>query len=229
MLFNMVFAYSQTVDEIIAKHIDAVGGKEKLNGTTSFRMEGTLEGMGVEISSTIIVLNGKGCRFEGEVNGQKLVTVLTDKGGWQINPFQGSDDPQAMPDKQYKSEEFQIYVEPFLNYADRGTKAELLGQENVGNVNAYKIKLTGRDSSSNTYYLDPSTYYVIQIAGTTNLMGQDMEIKRTCSDYRKTDYGIVFPQNFQDNIGGQYTQTLTVKKIDFNQPVDASIFEMKKL
>jgi len=34
VLFCSVSVYSQTVDEIISKHLDAVGGKEKLTGVT---------------------------------------------------------------------------------------------------------------------------------------------------------------------------------------------------
>ena len=45
-VFCSTSVYSQTVDEIISKHLDAVGGKEKLTGLTSVSMEGTVEVMG---------------------------------------------------------------------------------------------------------------------------------------------------------------------------------------
>src|SRR5437762_14144835 len=128
-LFSMASVYAQTVEEIIGKHIDAIGGKEKLSTITSVRMENTVQVMGSEGPSTTIILNGKGFRNESEFNGQKIVQVYTDKGGWTINPFAGSNDPQALPDEQYKAGEDEIYVEPFFNYADRGSKAELLAQE----------------------------------------------------------------------------------------------------
>jgi hypothetical protein len=129
-------------------------------------MECTTEAMGSQGPSTTTILNGKGFRNESEFNGQKVVRVYTDKGGWAINPFAGTNDPQALPDDQYKAGQDQIYVEPFFNYKDRGSKAELLGQEKVGDVNAYKIKLTNKDSSATTYYLDPSSYYITQVVTT---------------------------------------------------------------
>ena len=225
---NGTIAYSQTVDEIIAKHIDAIGGKDKLNSLTSVHMEGTTELMGSEGASATTVLNGKGFRNESEFNVQKIVRVYTEKGGWTINPFAGSTDPQELPAEQYKAGEDEIYIEPFHNYTERGSKAELLGQEKVGDANAYKIKLTNKDSSEKTFYIDPSTYYVIQITTTTNVMGQDMDVKTTCSDFKKTDYGIVVPQTLQVNIGDQFTMTTKLTKIDVNPTVDPSIFEMKK-
>jgi len=228
ILIGAASAYAQTADEIITRHIDAIGGKDKLNTITSVRMESTVEAMGISGPSTTTILNGKGFRNESEFNGQKVITVYTDKGGWTVNPFAGSTDPQVLPDEQYKASEDDIYIEPFFKYAERGSKVELQGQEKVGDINAYKIKLTNKDNSSATYYLDPSTYQIVQISGTTNMMGQDMEVKTTCSDYKKTDYGFVVPQTIQVNIGDQFSMTTKLNKIEVNQPVDASIFEMKK-
>jgi len=228
VIFSSAFLYSQTVDEIISKHIDAVGGKEKLSGITSLHMEHTAQFMGSDAPSTTTILNGKGFRNESEFNGQKVVRVYTDKGGWSINPFAGSDDPQAMPDEQYKAGEDEIYVEPFFNYGERGSKAEFLGQEKAGDVNAYKIKLTNKDSSTSTYYIDPSTFYVIQVVSSTTMMGQELEVRSTLSDYKKTDYGLAVPQTIHVNIGDQFTLTSKLNKIEVNQPVDPAIFEMKK-
>ena len=155
VLFCSVSVYSQTVDEIISKHLDAVGGKEKLSGLTSVSMEGTIEVMGQSGTSKTTILNGKGSRSESEIGGQQVVNVYTDKSGWQINQFAGMTDPQAMPDEQFKAGEDQIYIEPFLGYAARGAKAELVGQEKVGTVNTHKIKYTNKDGAVTTYYIDP--------------------------------------------------------------------------
>jgi hypothetical protein len=228
VLFCSAPVYSQTADEIISKHLDAVGGKEKLTGITSVHMEGTVEVMGTSGTTSSTVVNGKASRTQSELGGQQVVNVFTDKGGWQINQFAGISDPQAMSDEQYKAGKDQIYVEPFLNYAARGGKAELQGQEKVGDINAYKIKYTNKDSAVTTYYIDPSTFNVIQMSTVSNNMGQEVEIKSTFSDFQKTDYGLVVPRSVVIDFGGQFTLTSKMTKVDVNQPVDASIFEMKK-
>jgi hypothetical protein len=228
VLFCSAPVYSQTADEIISKHLDAVGGKEKLTGITSVHMEGTVEVMGTSGTTSSTVVNGKASRTQSELGGQQVVNVFTDKGGWQINQFAGISDPQAMSDEQYKAGKDQIYVEPFLNYAARGGKAELQGQEKVGDINAYKIKYTNKDSAVTTYYIDPSTFNVIQMSTVSNNMGQQVEIKSTFSDFQKTDYGLVAPRSVVIDFGGQFTVTSKMTKVDVNQPVDASIFEMKK-
>jgi len=228
VVFCSASVYSQTVDEIISKHLDAVGGKDKLSGVTSVYMEGTMEVMGTSGTTKSTILNGKGSRSESEISGQQVVNVYTDKGGWQINQFAGMSDPQAMSDEQFKAGEDQIYYEPLLDYAARGGKAELMGQEKVGTVDAHKIKYTNKDGAVTTYYIDPTSFQVIQVAVTSNNMGQEVEIKSTYSDFQKTDYGIVVPRTIDIDFGGQFSLTTKIQKVDVNQPVDAAIFEMKK-
>lgn len=221
-------ANAQTADEIIAKHIEATGGKEKLGAITSVRMENTMRIQDNDAPNTIVIVNGKGYRTESEFNGQKMVQVYTDKGGWAINPFGGSEEPAAMPEDQYKSGAGQLYIVPFLNYAARGEKVELLGQEKVGSVNAYKLKVTGKDNVPTTYFIDPSTYYIVQAIRPAQAQGQSIDITTTYSDFKKTDYGWVLPQTMEINYGGQFAMTAKTNKVEVNTPVNASVFEMKK-
>ena len=219
---------AQTADEIISKHIEATGGKDKLAAITSVRMENTMNVMDNDAASTTTIVNGKGYRSESDFGGQKLIQVVTDKGGWAVNPFGGSAEPAPMPDDQYKAGVSQLFIVPFLNYAARGEKAELLGKEKVGNVDAFKIKLTSKDNVASTYYIDPTTYYIVQSVRSADMGGQMVNVTTSFSDYKKSDYGWVVPQTTQVNFGDQFSMTAKVSKLEINVPVDAALFEMKK-
>jgi outer membrane lipoprotein-sorting protein len=226
-VLSIAFAKAQTADEVISKHLDAMGGKEKLAQLTSVYIESGTEIMGNESTTKTTILNGKAYRNEADFNGQKMVQVITDKGGWAINPFGGSTDAVAVPAEQYKMTEDQIYVDPFLNYAARGAKVELQGKEKVGDVEAYKLKYTNKDNAETTYYIDPSTYYIIQAVRKGNAMGQDVTVNIGYSDFRKNDFGFFWP--YATNIDmGQFAMKINAKKVEVNQSVDASIFEMPK-
>jgi hypothetical protein len=222
-LTGIMAVQAQTVDEIINKHIDAIGGKAKLDQVKSLYVESTVQVMGNDAPSTLTILNGKGFRMESEFNGQKMVQVFTDKNGWAVNPMAGSSDPQAMPDDQYKAGRDGIEIGgPLYDYAAKGNKVELLGKED----SAYKIKETNKDNVVTTFYIDPTTYYIKKAVQTGSMMGQEMEITRTYSNVQKTDFGIMYPYTVDISYGGQFNITSTVKKIQVNKDVDPKIFDM---
>jgi hypothetical protein len=226
-VFCITMVNAQTADEIVSKHIEAIGGKEKLSQVTSVYMESGTEVMGNESSTKITILTGKGFRNETDFNGQQIVNVITDKGGWAINPFGGSGEAVALPEEQYKAGEDQVYIDPLLNYAAKGAKVELIGKEKVGAVDAFKLKYTNKDNSETTYYIDPSTYYIVQAVKKGMVMGQEATITIGYSDFKKNDFGLYLP--YTTNIDmGQVVLKVSTKKVEVNKAVDPSIFEMPK-
>ena len=220
---------AQTVDDIINKHIDAVGGKDKLSQIKSLYVENSLEVMGNATSSVESLVEGKGFKSESDFNGMKIVNCYTDKGGWLLNPFAGATDPQAMPEEIYNVGKDQIYfggnlyfASPLMDYAAKGNKAELQGKEGTN----YKIKFTagGRET---TYYIDQSTYYLTKSVTKGEMMGQSIEIVSTYSDHKKTDFGIVLP-NSRTTDFGQFALAAKVTKVEVNKEIDPKIFEMSK-
>src|SRR5438270_8364743 len=193
-----LMAKSQTADEIINKHVDAIGGKEKVNNIKSIQIESLMSVMGNDAPSTTTILNGKGFKNEVDFNGQKIIQVVTEKGGWMINPMMGASDPQPMTADMLKGASSQIWIAgPLVDYAAKGNTVELKGTEKVGNVDAYKLVLTSPEKSTSTYYFDPSTYYLLKAVRTVNMNGQEGETSSTFSDYRKTDYGYTLPYSIE--------------------------------
>ena len=219
-----IAAKAQTADDIINKHLDAVGGKDKLAGVKTYVATGTTSAMGNEGASTTTFAAGKGYKTEIEIGGQKLTTVITDKGGWAINPFQGGTDAAALPDDQYKASEGQIYIDPFLDYAAHGSKVELKGTEG----NTTKIALTNKDNITTLYYIDNTTYYITKAVRTVNMMGNDAELTITFSDYKKTDFGTTVAYSMEMAFGSQFSMTTSSKTVVINGDVDPKVFDMPK-
>src|SRR2546425_13338282 len=113
-----ISAKAQTADEIVAKHIEAVGGKDKISKINSIYLENSIEVMGNEAPGTTVILNGKGFKSEMDFNGQKIVQCITDKGGWTINPMAGQTSATPMPEELVKQGQDQLYIGgPLFNYA----------------------------------------------------------------------------------------------------------------
>jgi hypothetical protein len=226
LLFS--FVNGQSADDIIAKHIDAIGGKDKLSQITSIYIENKTEVMGNESDSKTTILNGKGYKNEMNFNGQQIVQVITDKGGWSINPFSGGTAAESIPADQYKSSEDQVYLpDPLFNYALHGAKVELEGQEKVDSINAYKIKYTNKDSAETTFYIDPTNWYIIRALTKGDVQGQETTFTISFSDMRKTDFGILIPYNTKIDMG-QFALQVTATKVEINKDIDLAIFTMPK-
>ncbi|CAN5613355.1 hypothetical protein BH10BAC2_BH10BAC2_06050 [soil metagenome] len=225
-LVMVIMVRAQTADEIIAKHIEAVGGKETITKITSVIIESGTEVMGNQSSAKTYIVNGKAYRNELDFNGQSLVQVVTDKGGWAINPFTGGSDPAAMAPEEFNSNADLIYAgDPLVNYAANGGNVELAGQEKIGDINAYKIKYTNKYNVEILYYIDPATSYIIQASKKANVMGQEVTVNTTLSNYQKTDFGIMMPYTINIDMG-QFAMQINTKKVEINKAIDEKIFEM---
>ena len=229
LVISGLITNAQTADEIINKHIEAIGGKDKISNIKTVQIESVMTVMGNEAPMTTTILNGKGYRNEIDFNGTKIVQVVTDKGGWMINPMMGASDPTAMPDEQFKGSRAQIVVGgPLMDYASRGYTVEIKGKEKVGTVDAYKIIMTTPDKLSTTFYFDPTTYYILKAVSIVNMNGQEAETTSTFSDYRKTDAGYILPYSSEITSSMGFSMTANVKKVDVNKDVDPKIFDMPK-
>jgi hypothetical protein len=219
-------AYAQTVDEIVDKHVAALGGMDKLSGVKTVVTDRSLSVQGMEIPSTTTIVVGKSMRSESTVMGNSMVQVVDGTTGWMIRPAMmgGTGDPEDMPAEALKQSTGQLY--PFgalVNYKANGSKVELVGKEQVDKKDVYHLKVTTKEGQPLDEYLDATTYLLSKVK--TSMNGQDSEI--LFSDYKEVN-GVKFP-NTMEIVGGQMgTITFLTNKVVVNGPVDEKIFQKPK-
>jgi hypothetical protein len=224
-LASAVSLSAQTADEIVSKYVTAIGGKAAISQVKSVYTESSISMMGNDNPASTTIVDGVGYKNEMEFNGTKIVQCYTDKGGWSVNPMAGAADPTPMPDDVYKAGKAQIYVGgPLYDYAAKGGKVELLGKDG----NAYKIKLTSKESVETIFLIDSTSYLVTTVMSKGKMQDQDVDITTKLSDYRKTDLGYMIPYAIDLDIGGQFGFTIAVKKVELNKTIDPAIFAMPK-
>jgi hypothetical protein len=224
-LASVVSLSAQTADEIVAKYVAAIGGKDAISQVKSVYTESSLNMMGGDNPSTTTLVDGVGFKNETEFNGTKIVQCFTDKGGWIINPMAGAANATPMPDDVYNAGKPQIKVGGALyDYAAKGSKVELLGKEGT----AYKIKLTTKENVETTYLIDSTSYLVTTVMTKGKMQDQDVAITTRLSDYRKTDLGYMVPYAIDVDFGGQFQLSIAVKKVELNKTIDPAIFAMPK-
>ncbi|MBB3840176.1 hypothetical protein FHS57_004189 [Runella defluvii] len=233
LLFSLtiVFAsaaasFAQTADEIISKAIDARGGSAKLNALKSMRMESTTSVMGMDLASKSVIVHKRGMRNDIQVMGQSIVVAIDGDKGWTINPMQGSD-PVALPDEQVKATASQLDLSGMANIKESGAVAELMGKETLDGNETFKVKLTSKDGTIMTHYIDTKTYLTAKTSIKVTVSGQSVEVDTKMSNYKVVD-GISFPHTTEISNPQAGAIVTTITKLELNPTIDESIFAMPK-
>ena len=227
-MFSVVSLQAQTVDEIINKYFEALGGKDKVASMKSIHTEYDVEVSGIAASGASWIVSGKAFRNEMNFNGQQMVQCYTDTSGWSVNPFMGEMTPTPMTADQVKAGLGQLDLAgPLYNYAAKGNTVELLGKEAVDGKPAFKLKIKTQAGPEITSWIDATTYYLVKNYIKATVNGSDIETTMLTSNFKKTENGFVVPYTMQVTLSG-LTVDMTNKKVEINKDVDMAMFAMPK-
>lgn len=218
----------QTVDEIIAKHVAARGGMDKMKAIQSVRTTAKMDlGQGMEAPGVLIQKRPELVRLEFTVQGLTAVQAYDGKSGWMIMPFTGKKDPEAMTADDTKDIKENADIDgPLVDYKAKGNQVELVGKEKVEGTDAYKIKVTLKDGDTKYIYVDADSFLEIKEEEKRTIRGTETEIESSLGDYREVN-GVMMPFAIENGAkGSPQKQKLTIEKVEVNVPVDDSIFKM---
>jgi outer membrane lipoprotein-sorting protein len=224
-------ATAQTADEIIEKHLAALGGRTALNNLKSRSMKRTISGSNIgDLTGSVEILNGvpnKSRTFvQIDLSDLGLGKFVRDQrfdgtSGYVIDTMQGNHDItgeqlDAMKNAQFPS--------PLLNYKGMGTTVELAGKEKVGDRDAYVLIGKPKAGPVIRYYIDAETY--LPISSVMNIMvpqlGTEVEQTQETSDFREVD-GVKVPFRIKTTSSLQ-TILVTITQVEQNKQIDQSLF-----
>jgi outer membrane lipoprotein-sorting protein len=216
---------SPTADDIVAKNIEAKGGAAKLKSVESVRImaaatvQGTIAPMVIELKRPNLR------RQEVTVNGQKIVQTFDGANGWMLNPSVG-EQPIRMPAAQSAAMKNDAeFDSPLLDYQSKGVKVALVGREDVDGRPAYHLKVTTADGVARDYYVDAQTNLEFRVDAAVMQNGTEARLSVAMSDYRDVD-GVKMPFSLKQSLNGREVADLQVSTIEFNVPLDASLFRL---
>jgi len=225
----------QTADEVIEKHLAAIGGRAALGKLTTRRATGTvtittpggnITGP-IEISSKAPNKTRALMKLDLTPLGVTETMVLQQKfdgaAAWMLNSLQGDTE---ITGNQLENMRNSTFPSPLLNYKAADTKVELLARATVAGKEYLTLRFTPKTGSAVTMYFDPSTYLVMRTAARVNTpeMG-DLDNSSEVSDYRDVA-GIKVPFVI---VNANSAQAVTIKldKVEHNVPLDDAIFSAK--
>jgi outer membrane lipoprotein-sorting protein len=222
-----VAAHAQTVDEIIAKNVQALGGMQKLQSVNTIRSTGKLNVGSFQAGILEEVKRPDRVREEFIIQGLAQVQAYDGKIGWQVNPFGGRRDAEVMSADDTKPLQVDADIDgPLVNYRQKGHKAELVGHDSVEGTDCYKIKLTLKNGDVRYDYLDADSFLEIKLETQTMIRGAIQEREAYFGDYEKIQ-GIYYPMAIETGQKGDPNRAkVTLEKIEINVPLEDALFTM---
>ncbi len=227
------FSQAQTVDEIIDTYFENIGGADNFRALEGFKIIAAVNAQGMEIPVEFIQLKGGKQLIKYELQGKNMTQLAFDGNqAWGHNFMtQQAEKLDSIATENLKriSGDF---PDPFLDYKDKGYKAELIGEETVEGVECFKIKLTKKptivddkeEEDVSFYFFDKDNY--VPIAMQSEIKSGEMKgvvTETKFSDYEEVD-GLYFAFSQENGLKDQPGQVLSYKSIELNPEVDMADF-----
>lgn len=226
--------HAQTVDEIIKNYFENTGGLSKWKALNGLKITAKVNQQGMEIPLEIVQLKDgrqytsisfQGMEFkQGVYDGSTL---------WSTNFMNMKAERSDAEATENFKQEIGDFPDPFLNYKERGLKAELVGKETIEGTECYKIKLTKKPikvdgvATENIlfYYFDAENYVPLLMESEVKTgQAKGMTQQTTWSDYQDVE-GLMMPFSMSQGYKGMGSQPLTITAYQLNPKVDDKQFK----
>jgi hypothetical protein len=228
LIFTSAFAQGLSVDEILENYFEAIGSPEAWKGKTTMKITGTSENMGMSFPVTVYAMPPNLQKVEVNIQGQQYVEAFDGEVAWTINPFMGSTEPTQKTEDETKEAAKQKFEDEFIDWKEKGHSLSLEGTEEVDGVETIKLKMVKNTGDEVIYFFDPENYVPIMMR--SYISSGPMKGKAVdsyMSDYQEVD-DVVTPFSLMQKVDGQTFMNMKMEKVEFNVPMEKSMFEMPK-
>ena len=224
-------AAAQTADEVVEKHIAAIGGRAALGKLMSRTLTGTItvSTPAGEFSGPIEVMNQTPNKVRTLITldltavgvGKMVIDQRFDGiTGYAIDTLQGNRD---ITGDQLEAMRSAYFPSPLLNYKENGIAVELAGKEKVGEREAYVLVLKPKTGPPMRHFFDATSFLLIRQVTTLDVppVGA-LEQTVDFSDEREVD-GVKISHKLVATSTVQ-NFTVVVTKVEHNAAVDQTLF-----
>lgn len=219
------FSYSQSADEIIAKHIQAHGGMEAWNKVQSMKITGFFTAFSERNPITEIKASG-GKYFADLTLGQHKVKEGCDgKIYWTINPWFDLPFARKMNENEILvNRQNAEFFTPFFKYQERGFTAKYEGKETIEGIETFKLLLTRENDLKETWFLRTDNYLEYMSKSNWGDFASPVNQEAVFDDFRKV--GDVIIPFYVERIFDTRNTVYEIEKLELNIASEPSVFEI---
>ena len=233
LLSSSVMAQQVTVDEIVSKYLENIGGAEAWKKLNSMKMTASLMQQGMEIPIDIVRLADGRQYTKFEVQGFVVWQEVFDGETYWSTNFQTMEPEKSSAED---TENFKLGINDFpdawIDYKKKGYSAELMGTQDIDGTDTYKVKLIrepltidGKEVESASYYFFDKESFMLVAREAEIMSGQAAGMVQLTrySDYDKVN-GLMFPFTLRQGATGNPLQDIIITDIEVNITVDDAAF-----
>jgi len=219
-------APAMNVDDVVARHIQARGGYERIKAIQTMKITRTIVTQFAELEVVILRKRPQSMRVEQTAPGQPpVLRAVTPDAAWD---FAGGKLTNRSPEAAAETRELDADFDgPLVDWKAKGHTVELAGRETLPGGDAVKLVVRTKNGAARTIYLDASTYLERRLIGSMTLPSdRKANVEIDILGYKEAG-GVKFPADIQEErTGAGPVQTLVVytKAIEVNVPIDDAIF-----
>lgn len=219
---------AETLDDVLAKHFEALGGKEKIAAVQSAKMVARQVFGPQEVPATIYWKRPDKVRLEFTLQGMTGIQSYDGTTAWMVMPFLGKTEPEEMTGDDLKDivEQADMIDGPLFDWQAKGHTVEFLGEEAIEGTPAWKLKLTRSNGDVSTIWLDKDAYVQIKSEGKRKRGDQEIDIETSYGDYKEVG-GLLFPHSIESKPkGAPQGASITIESLELDAAIDDAIFAM---
>ncbi len=220
---------AQTADELLAKMIEAQGGKKVLEGIKDMTLTGTLEVVpqGMEGSLTVYKKEPDKRRSDIEIMGMLITNCFDGKIAWGTNQQTFAIEEFTGPQAENIKREAMPVVS-VLNPEKYGISHTVKGKESLEGKEYFVLERKYQDGYTATIYVDPETYLPYRTdAIVTDATGVERAIENYATEYKKVD-GFMVSHSVTQFVDGMEYLSITISEVKFNTGIEDNLFQMEK-
>jgi outer membrane lipoprotein-sorting protein len=223
-----------SASQIVDKNIAARGGMSAWHAVQTMTMEGTLDAGGKVNHALPFVMRLKRpheSRLEITFKEQTSVQVFDGAQGWKVRPFLNRNEMEPFTKTEANSAESTDELDgPLIDYAAKGTKVALVGNESVEGHPAYKLKLTLRSGEQRNLWIDAGSFLELKADGAPRVLdGRKHNVAIYYRDY-KSEHGLVVPHTLETAVQGvKSTYNIQISRLAVNETFSDSLFRRPQL
>lgn len=215
-----------TVDELLARYVEAMGGAKAIKAITSIAMKGTVDipgqSRGGSFETYTQAPNKSMAVMEAYPVG-RLKVGYNGRSGWvqtqeTVVLLKRAEDLAAL----HRESDIYATVRLKSNFA----KVTLAGKSHIGYREVYVLDLQPAVGPVERLYLDAKTYLPARVNRMRRLTTVTAAVEVYYDDWRAVD-GIQYPFSISQR-SDKVTFSITIKEIRHNVPLDAKLFEPPK-